>query len=115
VSLQSNKVCVDNCSDYVLPNVFTPNNDGANDLYTPILPYRFIDKVEMKIFNSWGGLVFETTDPMLNWNGTNFNTGKELEEGTYYYVCYVYEITVSGVRKIERPLSGYIHLIRADK
>lgn len=114
-SVFSNTVCVDNCSDYVLPNVFTPNGDGANDLYTPILPYRFIDRVNMQIFNSWGGLVFESTDPMLNWNGTDMHSGKDLEEGTYYYVCEVYEITVSGVQKIEKPLSGFIHLIRADK
>jgi len=114
-SVMSNKVCVDNCSDYILPNVFTPNGDGANDLYTPILPYRFIDRVEMQIFNRWGSLVFETTDPMLNWDGTDMHSGKDLEEGTYYYVCVVYEITVSGVKKVEEPLKGYIHLIRADK
>lgn len=114
-SVMSNKVCVDNCSDYILPNVFTPNGDGANDLYTPILPYRFIDRVEMQIFNRWGSLVFETTDPMLNWDGTDMHSGKDLEEGTYYYVCVVYEITVNGVKKVEEPLKGYIHLIRADK
>ena len=99
VSELSNTVCVDNCSDYNLPNVFTPNNDGANDLYTPILPIRFIAEVDMKIFNRWGALVFETNDPMLNWDGTSGLTGKELEEGVYYYVCYVYEVTVTGVTK----------------
>ncbi|MBP8754769.1 MAG: gliding motility-associated C-terminal domain-containing protein [Chitinophagales bacterium] len=114
-SVLSNKVCVDNCSDYILPNVFTPNGDGANDLYTPVLPYRFIDHVNMQIFNRWGALVFESTDPILNWDGTDINSGKDLEEGTYYYVCDVYEITVNGVSKLEKPLSGYIHLIRADK
>ena len=113
VSELSNTVCVDNCSDYNLPNVFTPNNDGANDLYTPILPIRFIAEVDMKIFNRWGALVFETSDPMLNWDGTSGLTGKELEEGVYYYVCYVYEVTVTGVTKVEEPLRGYIHLIRS--
>ena len=56
-SLLSNVVCVDNCSDYNLPNAFTPNGDGFNDLFTPILPYRFIDHVDMKIFDRWGSLV----------------------------------------------------------
>jgi gliding motility-associated-like protein len=111
----SNTVCVDNCSDYNLPNVFTPNNDGANDLYTPILPIRFIDGVDMKIFNRWGALVFETSDPMLNWDGTSSVTGSTLEEGVYYYVCYVFEVTVTGVQKVEEPLKGYIHLIRSQE
>lgn len=113
-SERSNTVCVDNCSDYELPNVFTPNNDGANDLYTPNLPIRFIDRVDMKIFNRWGALVFETNDPMLNWDGTSSVTGSELEEGVYYYVCFVYEVTVTGVQKVEEPLKGYIHLIRSE-
>ncbi|MBC8046430.1 MAG: gliding motility-associated C-terminal domain-containing protein [Fimbriimonadaceae bacterium] len=114
-SVSSNLVCVDNCADYNLPNVFTPNNDGSNDLYTPILPYRFIDRVDMKIYNRWGGLVFTASDPMLNWNGTEMNTGKALPEGVYYYVCTIYTVTVNGVEQDPRPLKGYIHLIRSEK
>lgn len=114
-SPQSAVVCVDNCSNYNLPNVFTPNGDGSNDLYTPILPYLFIDHVDMKIYNRWGGLVFNTSDPMLNWDGTDINTSKELNEGVYYYVCVLYNITVNGVEQDPLPLKGYIHLIRSAK
>jgi gliding motility-associated-like protein len=113
-SLPSNKACADNCPCYILPNVFTPNGDGHNDLYTPILPYRFIDKVEMKIYNRWGNLVFETTDPMINWNGKEQKTKKDLKEGVYFYSCKVYEIRVEGVRESGKILSGYIHLIRGN-
>jgi gliding motility-associated-like protein len=113
-SPQSAVVCVDNCSNYNLPNVFTPNGDGQNDLYTPILPYLFIDHVDMKIYNRWGGLVFRATDPMLNWDGTDINTGKQLNEAVYYYVCVLYTITVNGVEQDPTPLKGYIHLIRSD-
>lgn len=112
-SQSSNIVCVDNCADYNLPNVFTPNNDGANDLYTPILPYRFIDHVEMNIFDSWGNLVFNTKEPMLNWDGRNMN-GKTLNEGVYYYVCTVFIITVNGVEQDPLLRKGYIHLIRSE-
>ena len=52
----SNIVCVENCPYYELPNVFSPNGDGANDTFKPF-PYRFIERVEMKIFNRWGNLV----------------------------------------------------------
>jgi len=110
----SNIACVDNCPCYKLPNVFTPNNDSKNDFYTPILPYRFIEKVEMKIYNRWGTLVFETSDPMINWDGTDINNGKQLKEGVYYYVCSVYEIRQEGIRRNSNILNGFIHLIRGN-
>jgi gliding motility-associated-like protein len=97
---------------YKLPNTFTPNGDGQNDLFTPIYPYRFVVKVEMKIYNRWGNLVFETTNPDLNWNGSDYKTGKLLNTGVYYYVCEVYYQTVEGVQKLNKPLSGYIQLFR---
>ena len=112
--------CIDNCPCYALPNVFTPNGDGKNDEYTPFQDpqtgeflFRFIDKVEMKIFNRWGALVFETEDPEIHWDGTDVNSGKELKEGVYYYVCSVYEKRQEGSVKNNNVLSGYIHLIRS--
>ncbi|GIV34330.1 MAG: hypothetical protein KatS3mg031_1865 [Chitinophagales bacterium] len=117
----SNIVCLDNCPCYALPNVFTPNGDGHNDLFTPFVDsltgkpmHRFIEKVDFKVFNRWGTLVFETHNPDLNWDGTDINTGKPVKEGVYYYVCSVYEIRVDGVIKNSKPLSGFIHLIRGN-
>ena len=111
-SLFSNKVCVDNCPLYNLPNTFTPNSDGQNDLFTPIHPYRFVEKIDMKIYNRWGNLVFQTTDPEISWNGYDYKTNKPLFTGVYYYVCDVYFQTIDGVQKTDKPLSGYIHLFR---
>jgi len=108
----SAKLCVDNCPIYTLPNAFTPNGDGQNDVYTPIYPYRFVEKIDMKIYNRWGNLVFETYDPDINWNGSDYKSGKALYTAVYYYVCDVYYQTVDGVQKIAKPLSGYIHLFR---
>ncbi|MDO8367946.1 MAG: gliding motility-associated C-terminal domain-containing protein [Saprospiraceae bacterium] len=110
-SLLSNLFCVDNCPNYELPNAFTPNGDGANDLYTPFPGWRFIQSIDMQIFNRWGNLVFQTTDPNISWNGTN-EGGKELSEGTYFYVCKVYESRVGGVVLRPGVLSGYIELVR---
>lgn len=107
----SNIVCVDNCPQYELPNVFTPNGDGQNDLFTPFLPYLFIDRIDIKIFNRWGDLVFESQDPFIGWDGTNLQ-GEELAESVYYYVCDVFEIRVSGVVQSPRVLNGYVHLMR---
>ena len=108
----SNIVCVDNCPFYELPNTFTPNGDGTNEVFKPF-PYRFIDRVEFKVFNRWGGLVFETTDPDLNWDGTNLSR-EALEEGVYFYTCRVFEARVAGVTEQEIILNGPIHLIRGQ-
>ena len=108
----SNTICVDNCPFYELPNTFTPNGDGSNELFIPF-PYRFVDRVEFKVFNRWGGVVYETTDPDLNWDGTNLDR-KPLEEGVYYYTCRVYESRVTGVVEQDEVLNGAIHLIRGN-
>ena len=106
----SNIVCIDNCPVYNLPNVFTPNGDGANDFFIPF-PYRFIERIEFKVFNRWGQMVFETRDTDINWDGTNLS-GSDLAEGTYFYTCRVFEKRLAGT--IQRPeiLDGYIELIR---
>jgi|AntRauTorckE5430_2_1112549.scaffolds.fasta_scaffold01948_5 gliding motility-associated-like protein len=108
-SSPSNIVCKDNCPDYSLPNVFTPNNDGANDLFLPF-PYRFIDRIEIQVFNRWGGLVFETNDPDINWDGTNVS-GSDVAEGAYFYQCKVYEL-VNDSNAAPIVLEGFIQLIR---
>ncbi len=65
-----NTICVDNCPDYQLPNVFTPNGN-VDMLFTPLLPYRYIKNIDINIYNRWGELMFHTTDPMINWNGND--------------------------------------------
>ena len=112
----SNIVCVDNCPYYVLPNTFTPNGDGHNDLFTPFPYPRFITKIDMKIFNRWGDLVFETNNPDINWDGNDQKTGKPCAEGVYLYAGYYYVQQPTGLARL--PLSGmkkgggFIQLIR---
>lgn len=109
-SIFSNEICVDNCPRYELPNTFTPNNDGDNDLFIPY-PYCFIDRIEINIFNRWGELVFTSLDPNINWDGKN-QAGVDLPVGTYYYQCRVFEDRVNGIIEREDVLSGYIDLFR---
>jgi gliding motility-associated-like protein len=111
-SLPVDTVCVDNCPLYRLPNVFTPNGDGANERFVPFRPLRFIAEVDFKVFNRWGELVWETSDPALGWDGTDQNTGKALAEGVYYYTCRVREQRLVGPVALPELLSGYIHLMR---
>jgi gliding motility-associated-like protein len=99
--------CVDNCPVYELPNVFTPNGDGFNDLFRPF-PYRQIESINIIIYNRWGQLVFESNNPEINWNGNDLN-GNPLPDGVYFYVCEVNEILLAGINK--RILKGNIHII----
>ncbi len=105
----SNIICVDNCPDYKLPNVFTPNGDGNNDVFSPF-PFQFIHDIDMKIYNRWGTLVFKTTDPDILWDGKDKLTGTDCSSGVYYYVCHVNEVRLSGIEST--PLTGFVHLIR---
>ncbi|MCO6461491.1 MAG: gliding motility-associated C-terminal domain-containing protein [Saprospiraceae bacterium] len=110
-SPKSNVVCMENCPDYRLPSAFSPNNDGHNDVFTPY-PYRFVTRVDFKVFNRWGNIIFETSDPDLNWKGVN-KSGNNVPDGTYFYSCEVYEAIYidQGITK-PRRLTGYIELIR---
>lgn len=102
-----NKQCIDVCEYYKLPNVFTPNGDEINDLFHPY-PYKFVDHIDLKIYNRWGTLVFETDDPDINWDGKDINTNKLVPEGVYYYICDVYEYRINGIQP--RNISGFIHV-----
>jgi gliding motility-associated-like protein len=93
----SAKICVDECILYQLPNVFTPNNDNVNDVYTSSNLNDAVEKVDMKIFNRYGQLVYETNDPAINWNGKYRNSNSTVASGVYYYVCDVYEPRISGI------------------
>lgn len=107
----SNMVCVDNCPEYVLPNVFTPNADGINDFFIPF-PYQYIESIDIKIYDRWGVLVFETTDPAINWDGHDKSSGKLCTDGVYYYTCTVNEIRLEGI--VPRKISGFFHLFGKD-
>jgi gliding motility-associated-like protein len=112
-SAPSEVICVDNCPEFILPNTFTPNGDGFNDVFRPRPPLLFIAEIDIKIFDRYGGLVFETNDPAINWDGRNRN-GQEVAEGVYYYVCNVVEERVDGEVPRSEPLEGFIHVIRGN-
>jgi gliding motility-associated-like protein len=110
-SESSNEVCIDidSCDTYKLPNVFTPNGDGFNDVFKPF-PYSFVEKVDMKIYNRWGSLVYETEDPDINWDGKNLLSGEDSSDGVYFYVCQVFEWRLEGL--VARELRGSVTIIR---
>jgi len=104
-----NEFCIDNCPRYVIPNVFTPNNDFKNDILNPF-PYRFVDSIYIVIFNRWAQVVYKTSDKDINWNGKDYESGIDCSDGVYYYICDVFESFLDGTRK--RTIKGSIQIIR---
>jgi len=109
-SAYSNIVCVDNCPYYELPNVFTPNDDGSNDFFTPLHPYKYVKDIDIKIYNRWGTEVFRTNDPEIMWDGKSSQTKTNCSDGVYYYICIVNDIRLKGI--IPRFLKGNVTLLR---
>ena len=96
---------------YELPNVFTPNGDSFNDVFTPMrITPELIDKVEMHIFNRWGHTVYHTEDIFINWDGRAIDTRQPCPTGTYFYVCDVEMTSPEG--PISKRLEGVVMIIR---
>ncbi|ALJ01115.1 hypothetical protein DC20_01265 [Rufibacter tibetensis] len=106
---QSNVVCKDNCIVFSLPNIFTPNGDNKNDVFTPKQGATFIRKATLKVYNRWGNKVFEGSgDPALNWRGVDDN-GKALSEATYFYHV---EVEFYGLKPDVRTFKGWVEIVR---
>lgn len=96
---------------YELPNVFTPNGDGFNDVFTPMrITPNLINHVEMHIFNRWGRVVYTTEDIFINWDGCALGTHQPCAPGTYFYVCDVEMTGPEGV--VNKRLEGVVMIVR---
>lgn len=95
-----NPVCPANCDTALVilnigsilecdvPNIFTPNEDGVNDLFeVPCLVNGQIAK--LLVFNRWGDLVYQSDNYQNQWNGTH--QGMVLPDGTYFYILKIGE------------------------
>ncbi len=87
-----------------VPNLFTPNGDGINDLFE-IRGLNLFAQNDLVIVNRWGNEVYKSNNYQNNWSGEGLN------EGTYYYLLRVKE-NASAPWQV---FKGYITLIRAFK
>jgi gliding motility-associated-like protein len=78
-----------------VPNVFTPNNDGINDLFKISLPGRMYECATISVFNKWGQIQYFNDNGNLHWDGTN-NSGVSSLEGTYFYTISIKHETSNG-------------------
>jgi gliding motility-associated-like protein len=91
------------CGEIFIPNAFSPNGDNTNDVL-----YVYggcIEALDFKIYDRWGNMVFETTDPAKGWNG-KYN-GQDMDSGIYDYTLVALQSNGNAT-----DLKGNITLIR---
>ncbi|MEI6313157.1 MAG: gliding motility-associated C-terminal domain-containing protein [Bacteroidota bacterium] len=100
-------IVVQQCAcNLAYPDAFTPNGDDKNETYAPVYSCSGLTSFNMKIFNRWGNLVYETNDINTGWNG-KFH-GKEQPIGTYVYYI---KVTSSNTDKVTET-NGVFNLLR---
>jgi gliding motility-associated-like protein len=90
--------------NYQVPNVFTPNADGMNDIFT--ISNEGMQNFHCEIYDRWGVKMYEWDAPGGGWDGKN-SSGKEAVNGVYYWTLHMQDY--SGK---EYDLHGFVHLIR---
>ena len=96
---------------YTLPNVITPNGDGYNDVFEPIVTGAdLIVSAKTVIFNRWGNILCDTDDPLIHWDGKSKQTNLDCSPGTYFYVTDIIYIGEAGEEKLH--LQGSITIVR---
>jgi gliding motility-associated-like protein len=80
---QSNHACADLAPTIYIPNAFTPN--GLNPIFRPVYAFVNYPAYDMRVFNRWGRLVYQTNVPMEGWNGMLDNNSEPAEPGVYLY------------------------------
>lgn len=78
----SNEVTLIQEPSVFTPNSFTPNGDGLNETWSPVS--SFIKNYNLKIFNRWGNLIFESNEANRQWDGRY--QGQPAPLGVYFYV-----------------------------
>lgn len=97
------KVDVVKESTLYVPNTFTPNGDKLNDVF--LVPATNLIEYNIKIFDRWGTMLFESTDMTICWDGTY--KGQDVAEDVY-----VYAITGKGIDKLEYVKRGHVTVLR---
>ena len=97
------RVDYEECDCYLeVPNSFSPNGDGLNDSFGPLMNCEFGENYHLMIFNRWGAKVFESFDPEMEWIGEDHAPG-----------VYVYQLK-AVIKKYNKLINrnGIINLIR---
>ena len=94
-----------------VPNAFTPNGDGINDLWFPVKK-DFVEEVEILIFNRFGELIFQSDDLNTPWDGTSQSSNEIVQIGVYPYVIRLRYATENGRVGTFQEFRGHVTVIR---
>ena len=97
------KIPLTECHIY-LPNSFTPDGDGLNDIFIPYLDNAEI--VSISIYNRWGQLIFTSNNSLMGWDGTF--AGEQCMEGVYSYMIRYKQVDTGELKQ----KYGSVSLIR---
>lgn len=92
---------IDPCVEVFIPTIFSPNNDGLNDDWSVI--GTCIQTIQIKVFNKWGEIVFQTDDQSQVWDGT-FN-GNLVPVGQY-----TYQVIVTYIGSGNEVFEGFVQV-----
>jgi gliding motility-associated-like protein len=81
----SKEICIEPDVRLYVPNAFTPNGDGINDVFIPVGMGIDPENYQMWIFDRWGNLIFTTTDFSKGWDGTVQGTNRLCQIDTYVW------------------------------
>jgi gliding motility-associated-like protein len=99
--LVSQKECI---KGFYIPSAFTPNNDGKNDVFKPLL-FGDVESYEFKIYNKWGQVVFVSSDMKTGWNGKV--KGADVGTDVFIWTC-KYQFRNTPI-KLEKGTVTLIH------
>lgn len=99
----SNEVCLQQKPTIIVPNAFSPNGDGLNDVFTPTA--TSMKKMTITIYNQYGEVVFSETAKQPKWDGTYKGTTAQIGQ-------YMVLIQAVGSNKRKINYNGYIYLLR---
>lgn len=95
------------CADFVVPNVFTPNDDGRNDDF--VINVLNPSGYSITIYDRWGKIVYTSTDSKKYWNGRIKNTDYLVPDGVYYYII---KATCADNNYVKK---GFVHVMGEAK
>lgn len=105
----SEVIYINPANQLYIPNAFTPNADGTNEKFGPVIYGDDIKRYEFVIFNRWGNKVFQTDDPETWWDGASKNGGDYYSQNEVY----VYQIVVQFENDpVAQQHKGQVTLIR---
>lgn len=78
-------------------NVFSPNNDGVNDIF--YLKTNHLKEFSISILNEKNQVVFQTQDPNFKWDGTDTRTGEIVPAGNYSYILFAVDINNQTIKQ----------------